>query len=206
MPAGGSTGATAAPIRPVTVLDAAVLVPPGLRDLLLSCAEAEAFRPVWQSEIEAEVRRNGARLIIERTGVSPGDAEAEIDRTIRLMNAAFPGAQLPTQDWVPLVPRMTNQAMDRHVLAAAVGAGATHVVTNNLRDFPASSRPPGVTVQSADSFLLERLASIPDLVVAGVEAMASRHRKPPRTPKELAEMMAEGEQLRRFGAALGKVL
>ena len=36
----------AGPMRPVAVLDANVLIPPGLRDLLLSCADAAVFRPV----------------------------------------------------------------------------------------------------------------------------------------------------------------
>ncbi|WP_185447445.1 hypothetical protein [Kribbella qitaiheensis] len=38
-------------------LDACVLIPAGLRDLLLSCANEAVFRPVWQDEILDEVRR-----------------------------------------------------------------------------------------------------------------------------------------------------
>jgi hypothetical protein len=51
-------------------LDAAVPVPAGLRDLLLSCADAEVFRPVWQSELEAEIVRNLVRLGMKRGGLS----------------------------------------------------------------------------------------------------------------------------------------
>ena len=47
--------APATPVRPVAVLDANVLVPAGLRDLMLSCADVGVFRPVWQAEIEDEV-------------------------------------------------------------------------------------------------------------------------------------------------------
>jgi len=44
--------APARPVRPITVLDANVLIPAGLRDLMLSCADVGVFRPVWQAEIE----------------------------------------------------------------------------------------------------------------------------------------------------------
>ena len=58
-----SSGAgRSASARPVAVLDANVLIPAGLRDLMLWCADVGVFRPVWQAEIENEVVRNSARL------------------------------------------------------------------------------------------------------------------------------------------------
>jgi hypothetical protein len=180
-------------------------VPPGLRDLLLSCADQAVFRPVWQAEIENEVRRNGARLAIARRGVSREDAVATLDRTLERMNTAFPDARLSSELWVPLVREKTNDAKDRHVLAAAVGADATHLVTSNLRDFPVPSRPPGIEVVRQDAFLLGRLTEAPDLVVRAVESMASRHTRPAHTPHELAEMIAEGKHAPRFGIALRKL-
>ena len=44
------------PVRPVAVLDACVLIPAALRDLLLSCADVGVFRPIWQDEILDEVK------------------------------------------------------------------------------------------------------------------------------------------------------
>jgi hypothetical protein len=57
--------------RQIAVLDACVLVPPALRDLLLSCASVDLFRPVWQEEILDEVRRNSVRLLVERFPMRP---------------------------------------------------------------------------------------------------------------------------------------
>jgi predicted nucleic acid-binding protein len=187
------------------VLDANVLVPPGLRDLLLSCADVAVFRPVWQTRIEAEVHRNGVRLA-KRKGASDQEAIAQLDHALAQMNLAFPDARLDDKQWQHHVEDMTNHPKDRHVLAAAVGGGATHVVTANIRDFPVRSRPPGVRVQKPDAFLLDRLAERPELVVYGVQRMAARHRRPSETPEALALRMVQSEHVRRFAQALLEVL
>ncbi|MEO9139349.1 MAG: PIN domain-containing protein, partial [Jatrophihabitans sp.] len=159
-------------LRPVAVLDAAVLVPAGLRDLLLSCADVGVFRPVWRSELEAETMRNVARLRITRSGAAEDDTHEYALRMLSAMHSAFPDARLPDADWRGKAAAMTNDLKDRHVLAAAVAAGATHVVTLNLRDFPPVSRPAGVLVQAPDRFLLERLREDASAVRRAVEAMA----------------------------------
>ena len=71
-----------------------MVVPAGLRDLLLSCADAEVFRPVWQSELEAEIVRNVARLRLKRGGVTAQDAARYAEQTLAAMNSAFPDARL----------------------------------------------------------------------------------------------------------------
>lgn len=44
--------------RPAAILDACVLYPAPLRDLLLSLAEQELYRPKWSTVIQDEWRRN----------------------------------------------------------------------------------------------------------------------------------------------------
>lgn len=191
--------------RPVVVLDANVLIPPGLRDLLLSCADVTVFRPVWQARIEAELRRNGVRLA-RRRGASEADASAALDHVLTQMNLAFPDARLEPARWEHLVEQMTNHPKDRHVLAAAVGSEATHVVTANIRDFPVRSRGWGISVQKPDAFMLERLVEEPQLVVEGVRRMAARHRRPSQSAEALAIRMQMGVHVRRFGQALREIL
>jgi hypothetical protein len=101
---------------------------------------------------------------------------------------------------------MTNHRKDRHVLAAAIGSHATHVVTDNLRDFPVRSRPPGVTVVTPDAFLLDLLQHDPAAVTAAVRAMARRHRNPPHTTRQLAQFIADGVFTPKFGVALMNLL
>ena len=188
-------------LRPVAVLDACVLVPPGLRDVLLSCADSGAFRPVWQSELEAELLRNGAKLLVKK-GASPGDAAASLGRVIFEMNGAFPDARLDGRRWRRHVAAMTNDPKDRHVLATAVGAGATHVVTSNMRDFKVASRPAGVSFLRPDAFLLELLTRDEPAVLKGLRDMCARNKRPPKSLTDLADRLIGGDYARRFGAAL----
>lgn len=82
-------------MRPVAVLDAAVLIPPGLRDLLLSCAHVGVFRPVWQDEILDEVRRNATCLLVQRQGLTADEATMAVKHTLEQMATAFPDARGP---------------------------------------------------------------------------------------------------------------
>ncbi|MFY1669538.1 hypothetical protein ACN27G_06220 [Plantactinospora sp. WMMB334] len=55
-----------------------------------------------------------------------------------------------------LIDQMGNDLKDRHVLAAAVAAGADSIITCNLRDFPlAACQPHGVVAEHPDTVLLD---------------------------------------------------
>jgi predicted nucleic acid-binding protein len=193
------------PARPVGALDACVLIPAGLRDLLLSCASEAVFRPVWQDEILDEVRRNSIRLLVKQSGLTRTAAAAAVAHTLEQMARAFPDALLPSELWVPLVPDLTCDTKDRHVLAAAIGSGATHLVTENVRDLPSASCPDGLAVTEPDQFLLDRLAEAPETVRDAVRGMSDRMRAPQRTPSDLAGLMAKGRYVPRFGEKLGEL-
>lgn len=94
---------------------------------------------------------------------------------------------------------------DRHVLAAAICAGADLIVTFNLRDFPERDlKPYGIEARHPDDFL----TSLLDLASTIVCAAAKRHRaslkNPPKDVDEyLATLEAQGlaqtvSSLRRF--------
>lgn len=194
--------------RTVAVLDAAVLVPPGVRDVLLSLADGGAYRPVWQSEIEAEIRRNVLRRerAREPRAGRGGDVEAAVDRTLVLMNTAFPDARADSKLWLPLVPKMLNHPKDRHVLAVAVGTKATHLVTTNLKDFPKRSLPTGLVVMRPGPFAVQLLDAQPAAVLHGLQRMVSRHQRPPKTLGDLAALLSTGQQLPEFGRALAALV
>jgi predicted nucleic acid-binding protein len=153
------------------VLDSSVLFPNILRDVLLTLADHEFYRPRWSSAILEEVRRN----VIAKRKVDP----AAFDRTLMLMSAAFDDAEV--QDWQAHMPGLDlPDPDDRHVLAAAIAGEAQVIVTANLSDFP-DIRLQRHRVQALhpDRFLLEHLDIAPSAIVPLLEQLADSYRKPP---------------------------
>jgi hypothetical protein len=75
---------------------------------------------------------------------------------------------------------------DRHVLAAAIRAGATVIVTFNLQDFPAEALARfDIETQHPDDFLVCLLDQAPGMVCAAVKRQRENLRNPPRTAQEL---------------------
>lgn len=165
----------------VAVLDANVLIPNALCDLLLRLAEEDVYIPRWSRHILDEVRRNLPQL-------NP----AAVQRRISIMNIAFDTAMVT--DYEMFIPQMTNHAKDRHVLAAAVVCDADRIITCNLRDFPlASCEPHGVEPEHPDDFLLGIWAREPSLIVRvimGQAADTGRH-GPRLAPHHIVEYLAK---------------
>ena len=132
----------------VALLDANVLYPAYLRDLLLRLAQAGVYQPRWSAEILDEVARN------VKEGRDAAGQE-KVDRMISLMQRHFEDAEVTGYEG--LVPTMTNDPKDRHVLAAAITGGADLIVTYNLKHFPPHSREPyNIDAQGPDEFLLHQ--------------------------------------------------
>ena len=129
------------------VVDACALIPYHLSDLLLRLSDAGLFEIQWSKDILAEVERNLPKLGVDQKKAA---------RRVAQMQRAFPLAAI--EGYEGLIPAMTNDPKDRHVLAAAVRSGATVIVTANLKDFPpASLAPYGIEVVHPDEFLLSQL-------------------------------------------------
>lgn len=77
---------------------------------------------------------------------------------------------------------MLNDESDRHVLAAAVRARATVIVTNNPRDFSARSREPyGIDVLTADDFLCSLWEQDSGAMTQALQEQAGALINPPQT-------------------------
>lgn len=111
----------------IAVLDANVLYPQWLRDVMLTLAAMGYYEPRWSSRIIDEMRRN---VLANHPNINPRRFD---DTTIAALQSAFPEAWVDPPD--NLIETMDNATDDRHVLAAAITAQAHLVVTANVTDF-----------------------------------------------------------------------
>lgn len=148
------------------VLDACVLYPTILREVLLDVAGAGLFAPFWSARILGEWRHAAARLGADMGAV----AGAEIAQ----VRARFPGAEVAADEGVALAYDLPDPA-DRHVVAAALAAGAGVIVTANLRDFPRRALvPAGLEAVHPDDFLMLLWIRAPEAVAGAVHAAHGR--------------------------------
>ena len=141
------------------LLDTCVLVPSRARDVLLEIASAGAYRPLWSTEILAELDRT-LRLLRGKHGAPQEETDAYLTRLFRQMETAFPDALVT--GWEPLVTTVhLPDPDDRHVVAAASAGRADVIVTDNLADFPPDALPAPLFRQSLDDFLLIRSTCTP---------------------------------------------
>jgi predicted nucleic acid-binding protein len=164
-------------------------------------ANTGIVRAHWSALILDECFRN---ILANRPDLRP---EA-LERTRELMSQAvadcmvlgfealIEGIDVPDRD-------------DRHVLAAAIRAGAQVIVTFNLDDFPDHKLAPyNVEAKHPDDFVLDAIDLAPGLVTSVVSDQAGSLKNPPRTIGELLDTLRDQGLIRSvaklrelFGAA-----
>jgi predicted nucleic acid-binding protein len=166
------------------VIDACALYPYSLRDTLLRLAEAEFYDLYWSDEILAETGRCLVRVY--------GASEEKAAALITTMREAFDGAVVPAEQIERLIPAMTNDEDDRHVLAAAKAIGAEQIVTFNLGDFgDEHTAPLGIEAIHPDEFLLNQVSLDGQVVLNVLRRQAAAFDNPPWTLEELLDALRE---------------
>lgn len=140
-------------------------------------ALTDLYRAKWTDAIHDEWIRN---VLKDRPDLKP----EQLQRTRELMNShvrdclvtgyetLIDGVTLPDPD-------------DRHVLAAAIRAGADIIVTFNLTDFPeASLKPYGIEAQHPDDFLTFQLDLAPNIVCTAAKRHRASLKNPPKDVDE----------------------
>lgn len=158
-------------------MDANVLYPSLLRNLLMYLATVGACDLRWTDQIHEEWLRN----LVSKSAQD----RAKLERTRHLMEAALPEARVT--DYEALIPSLSlPDPDDRHVLAAAIRSGAGEILTFNLRDFPpAATQPHGLSAIHPDEWLCRLLDEQPDIMRLTVEKMLSSLKNPPMNPEGL---------------------
>lgn len=164
------------------VFDANVLYPAAQRDLLMRLAVRRLFSGRWTEQILDEMERAIVRRQPELAG--------RLKRTRELMCRAVPDCLV--EGYEPLIDALQlPDPDDRHVLAAAIRCGAQVIVTNNIRDFPATYLESfGIEAQSADQFLTYLVDLSPAVIATTLQQQADSFTKPPMTLDELLGSLA----------------
>lgn len=175
--------------------DTNVLFPMTIMDLLLSMAEDFHHDIIWTDYLLAEWER----VIIRDKRRTPEQATA-ITNAIR---DAFAGGRVAPGAYESLISSVPGPDDDDRVHGAAAIAGrATVLVTENTRHFDAEFlRTHGVAVETAETYLLRRLAEAPDMLVNTVRRLVELKRRPPWTMDDYVQRL-ERAGVGRFADAI----
>lgn len=167
----------------IVVYDACVLYPAPLRDLLVRVALSGLVRARWRETILEECFRS---IAAQRPDLKP---EA-LFRTRDLMRVAVADCMVTGHEHLVSGLNLPDPN-DRHVLAAAIRAGAQVIVTTNVKDFPSAALAEyGVEALHPDDFVLDLLDLAPVTIADVVRAQADALKKPPRSVNELLDTLS----------------
>jgi hypothetical protein len=168
------------------LLDANVLYPAAVRDILLQLAVTDLYRAKWSADIHREwieaLLRNEPhrdRAVLERTR-DLMDQHTR-DCLVSGYEALIPSLSLPDEN-------------DRHVLAAAIVGGCDVIVTQNLKHFPETVLAPlNIDAQHPDEFLCNQLDLAPGIFCAAVRKVRARLKNPTYSVEDyLANLTQQG--------------
>lgn len=173
--------------RVTAFLDASVLYPAPLRDVLMQLALADMFRARWS----ADVHREWIEALLRR---DPSRDRARLERTRALMDDATLDALVTGYEL--LIPALVlPDADDRHVLAAAVVGRCDVILTHNLKDFPHSMLAQyGIEALAPDPFLHGLLELNQEVFCRSVRRVRQRLQNPPYSVEAYLRIL-EGQGL-----------
>jgi predicted nucleic acid-binding protein len=167
-------------------LDACVLYPAPLRDLLMELAVVDLYRAKWSDAVHQEWI---AAILQKRTDLT----RTQLERTRDLMNMHVRDALVT--DFEQLIDILSlPDPDDRHVLAAAIRGRADLIVTTNQKDFPSDVLGRwGIEAQHPDEFLTHQFHLAQPLFLQAVKTVRLRLKDPPKSVEDyLDTLRAQG--------------
>ena len=175
------------------LIDACVLYPTVMREVVLGVAAKGLFDPRWSPRILEEWARAARKIGPQGETIARGEIAA--------ITARFPRAQVQIPQgveahlWLP-------DPNDIHVLAAAVGCSADAIMTVNAKDFPRNElADEGLQRVDPDGFLVDLAIQHPDAVQSVGEAVLTEAHRLSGEPWEMRKLMRKARLPR-----LGKLL
>ncbi len=179
------------------LIDACVLYPTVMREMVIGAAAEGCFTPLWSPRILEEWARAAAKLGPDQDSV----ARAEI----ALLTDRWPNASVCPRErdlsrlWLP-------DQHDIHVLAAAIAGHADVLLTLNNADFPRHTlAEEGLRRESPDLFLLTFLNECPDAITTVATRVLSQARTLSGEDWTIRRLMKKA-RLPRLGKALETLL
>jgi predicted nucleic acid-binding protein len=163
------------------ILDANVLYPALLRDVLLSLAFADLYSAKWTTDIRDEWTRS---LLKDKP-----DMGAKIAAAAEAMEQAIPDCLVT--GYAHLIDGLTlPDPNDRHVLAAAIVGHADAIITWNEGDFPMEVLDRfGIELQTPDEFVLNQIMLKGSIALTAIKAMRERWERPQYTAIALVDLL-----------------
>ena len=143
------------------LLDACVLYPTVMREVLLGVASEGLFEPLWSERILEEWARAARKIGPLGEPLARGE--------IALLKAAWPKASIKAGQGLEARLYLPDEN-DIHVLAAAIAGSAETIITVNAKDFPrATLAEEGLKRLAPDELLIAFLGINYDAVCRVVE-------------------------------------
>jgi len=175
------------------LLDACVLYPTVMREVLMGAASAGLYEPLWSPRILEEWARAAAKL---------GDGQEVVARgEIAALSARWPRASVRVRDG-DMARLYLPDPNDIHVLAAAIAGHADVIVTMNNKDFPRHMLAEECLLRdSPDLFLRAFCDTHPDVMHEVVERVRREAERLSGQDWPLRKLMKKA-RLPRLGKAL----
>lgn len=175
------------------LLDACVLYPTVMREVLLGVARAGLFQPLWSARILEEWARAARKLGPEGEVTARGE--------IALLRAAWPRAEVRPAPGIEARLWLPDQN-DIHVLAAAIAGSADVLLTSNTGDFPQHTlAEEGLLRRDPDGFLWQLWSDHPETVASAAQEVRQTSERLSGEAWPLRKLMKKA-RLPRLGKAL----
>lgn len=160
----------------VVILDANVLFPFRIRDVLLTFAHEGLFRARFTEQIMAEWTEN---LLVLKPWLKDS-IRSQVGMIGQKFDECFVTGHMPLIEGLDLPDKG-----DRHVLAAAIRCSAQVIVTENKRDFPKDLLEEyDIEVLGADEMLVNTYEIFPTEAARALGKVRRRYKNPPMNVSE----------------------
>lgn len=168
--------------RHTAILDANVMFPVNVFDILAQFCIEGLFTAKWSQDIDDEWTKN---LLESRADLRQDQVFRRRDR----QRIALPDWEVEKEKYQPLIEAIHLPDLnDRHVLAAAIAGHADSIVTFNIKDFPNQALDQyDIEAIHPDDFICHQLDLMPYEALTAIKHIRLRLKNPPYTAEDLLD-------------------